>query len=74
MAEATEPAEGVGFAQEDDGSVTARDLETGLARGGVTRAEALAQLAEVLRLAEGGGESIDDPQRFLREHGIDEHA
>lgn len=55
MAKATEPAEGVEFVREDDDSVTARDLETGLARGGATRAEALAQLAEVLRLGEGVG-------------------
>lgn len=59
--------EGVEFIHEDDGSVTARDLETGLARGGETRAEALGQLAEVLRLEDGGGESIDDPDEFLRE-------
>lgn len=58
--------EGVEFVHEDDGSVTARDLETGLARGGDTRAEALAQLAEVLRLQEGGGETIEDPDAFLR--------
>jgi hypothetical protein len=58
--------EGVEFVREDDGSVTARDLETGLARGGATRAEALAQLAEVLRLEEGNGEPIDDPDEFLR--------
>lgn len=62
---------GVEFVREDDGSVTARDLETGLARGGETRAEALAQLAEVLELQEGGGESIEDPDAFLREAGID---
>lgn len=59
--------EGVEFIREDDGSITARDLETGLARGGDTRAEALAQLAEVLELHEGGGEPIDDPDGFLRE-------
>lgn len=64
--------EGVEFIHEEDGSVTARDLETGLARGGATRAEALAQLAEVLRLEDGGGEPIDDPGEFLRaELGID---
>ena len=59
--------EGVEFIHEDDGSVTARDLETGLARGGDTRAEALAQLAEVLRLETGGGKPIDDPDQFLEE-------
>jgi hypothetical protein len=64
--------EGVEFVREDDGTITARDLETGLARGGDTRAEALAQLAEVIELHEGGGESIDDPDEFLREElGID---
>jgi len=64
--------EGVEFVREDDGTITARDLETGLARGGETRAEALAQLAEVLELHEGGGEPIDDPDEFLREElGID---
>lgn len=58
---------GVEFVREDDGSVTARDLETGLARGGETRAEALAQLAEVLRLEDGEGEAIEHPDEFLRE-------
>jgi predicted RNase H-like HicB family nuclease len=70
MASATrerDGSEGVVFIREDDGSVTAEDLETGLARGGDTRAEALAQLAEVLALHEGGGESIEDPAAFLRE-------
>lgn len=58
--------DGVEFVREDDGTLTARDLETGLARGGSTRAEALSQLAEVLELQEGGGESIEDPDEFLR--------
>lgn len=60
-----EPDEGVEFIHEDDGSVTARDRETGLARGGTTRSEALSQLAEVLELHEGGGDPIDDPDEFL---------
>jgi len=68
----TDDLEGVEFVREDDGTITARDLETGLARGGDTRAGALAQLAEVLELDEGGGEPIDDPDEFLREElGID---
>lgn len=58
---------GVEFVFEDDGSVTARDLETGLARGGDSKAEALAALAEVLELHEGGGEPIENPGEFLRE-------
>jgi predicted RNase H-like HicB family nuclease len=70
MASATrdrDESEGVVFVREEDGSITAKDLETGLARGGDTRAKALAQLAEVLELHEGGGEAIDDPDAFLRE-------
>ena len=70
MASATrdhDEAEGIVFYREDDGSITAEDLETGLARGGDTRAEALAQLAEVLALHEGDGERIDDPDAFLRD-------
>jgi len=51
--------EGVVFEREADGSITARDLETVLARDGDTHAEALSQLAEVLEL-EGGGEPITD--------------
>jgi hypothetical protein len=70
MAKATDPADGVEFVREDDGTITARDLETGLARGGETRAAALAQLAEVLRLAEDAGEPITDPDAFLRDHDI----
>lgn len=75
MASATRDApdeEGVIFIREDDGSITAKDLETGLARGGDSRAEALRYLSEVLELHEGGGESIDDPDAFLEEElGID---
>ncbi|WP_435094167.1 type II toxin-antitoxin system HicB family antitoxin [Halorubrum sp. N11] len=63
--------DGVEFVREDDGTVTARDLETGLARGGETRAEALTQLAEVLTLEAGGGEPIADPDGFLRDIGVD---
>ena len=66
--------EGVKFVREDDGSITARDLETGLARGGDTRAQALTQLAEVLALEAGDGERIDDPDAFLQDIGIDADA
>lgn len=59
--------EGVQFVHEDDGSVTAVDEETGIARGGETKAEALTLLAEALTLHEGGGEPIEDPDEFLRE-------
>ena len=64
-------SKGVEFVCEDDGSVTARDRETGLARGGQTRSEALANLAEVLALEEGEGEPIEDPDAFLRDLDID---
>ena len=37
--------EGVEFSREADGSITAHDLETGLARGGDTRAEARSHLS-----------------------------
>lgn len=63
--------DGVEFIREDDGSITARDVETGLQRGGDTKADALTQLAEVLTLHEGGGEPIEDEDAFLREIGID---
>ena len=62
-----EERKGVEFVNENDGSVTARDLETGIQRGDDTHAEALAQLAEVLRLEDGDGAPIDDPARFLEE-------
>jgi hypothetical protein len=56
--------DGVEFVHENDGSVTARGLEAGLARGGPTRADALEALAEELRLEEGG-KPIDDPDTFF---------
>lgn len=63
--------EGVEFIHEESGLVTARDLETGLAADGELKAEALAMLAEVLTLHEGGGEPIEDETTFLREMGLD---
>lgn len=62
--------DGVEFIYED-GLVTARDTETGVASCGETRSEALAMLAEALELHEGGGEPIEDEEAFLREIGID---
>ena len=47
MASATRDAsngEGVEFIHEDDGSITARDIETGVASFGETKAEALRML------------------------------
>ena len=62
--------EGVEFTYEED-LVTARDIETGIASSGESKAEALAMLAEALALHEGAGEPIDDEEAFLRETGID---
>lgn len=62
--------EGVAFTFED-GLVTARDIESGVAASGHSKPEALARLAEALALHEGGGEPIDDEDAFLREIGID---
>ena len=67
-----DPPPSVEFVREDDGTVTAHDRETGRQRGGDTRADALANLAEVLHLEAGGGEPITDPDAFLEdEFGID---
>lgn len=62
-----DPSDDIRFIREPDGSITATDEETGLARGGRTRGEALASLAEALTLAEGGGTPIEDPEAFLRD-------
>ena len=52
--------EGVEFIHEDDGSITAKDIETGVASFGDTKAEALRMLAEAIELHEGGGEPVTD--------------
>ena len=74
MASATRRADdspdGIEFIREADETITARDLETGLARGGDTRAAALTQLAEVLALEAGDGDRIDDPDEFFDEIGV----
>jgi len=61
--------EGVEFIHEDDGSITARDKETGVASYGDSKAEALRMLAEALTLHEGGGEPVTDED--LEEWGLD---
>jgi predicted RNase H-like HicB family nuclease len=65
-------SEGVEFIHEDDGSITARDLETGIASFGETKAEALEMLAEALTLHEGGGDPVTDED--LEEWGLDPDA
>jgi len=71
MASATRDnrSEGVEFIHEDDGRITARDIETGVASYGETKAEALAMLAEALELHAGDGEPVSDDD--LREFGLD---
>lgn len=64
------PKEGVAFIHEDDGRITARDLETGVASFGETKAEALHMLAEALALHEGGGKPVTDDD--LEEWGLDD--
>ncbi|MGQ4557676.1 type II toxin-antitoxin system HicB family antitoxin [Halobellus sp. GM3] len=72
MASATRDApdgEGVEFIHEDDGSITAKDIETGVASFGDTKAEALRMLAEAIELHEGGGRPVTDED--LEEWGLD---
>ena len=72
MASATrdrDESEGVVFIHEEDGSITAKDIETGVASFGDTKSEALRMLAEALELHEGGGEPVTDED--LREWGLD---
>lgn len=61
--------DGVTFIYEDDGKITARDEETGVASFGETKAEALRMLAEALELHAGGGEPVTDED--LEEFGLD---
>ena len=70
MAPLSQPA-GVEFVQEDDGRVTARHVETGVASFGDDEAEALRQLADALDSHFGHGEEIDDPEAYLEEQGLD---
>lgn len=65
-------SEGVEFIHEDDGSVTARDIETGIASFGETKADAFAMLAEALSLHEGDGEPVTDED--LEEWGLNPDA
>lgn len=71
MASATRDnqSEGVEFIHEDDGRITARDIETGVASYGETKAEALVMLAEALSLHAGEGDPVTDDT--LREFGLD---
>lgn len=71
MATVSEPPAGVEFVIEDDDRVTARHVESGVASFGDTEAEALRQLADALDSHFGHGETIDDPEAYLADRGID---
>jgi hypothetical protein len=71
MATVSEPPAGVEFVREDDGRVTARHVESGVASFGDTEAEALRELADALDSHFGEGDTIDDPEAYLEELGID---
>lgn len=62
---------GVEFIEEPDGRVTATHTETGVATFGETESEALRKLADAIDAHTGHGESIDDPEAYLAERGID---
>lgn len=66
-----DPPDHVEFVHEDDGRVTARHVESGVASFSDTEAEALRELADALDSHFGAGEQIDDPDAYLAERGID---
>lgn len=70
MAPVSHPA-GVEFVHEDDGRVTARHVESGVASFGDDEAEALRELADALDSHFGHGDPIDDPDAYLEEREID---
>lgn len=73
MASATRDApekEGVKFIHEDGGTITAKDIETGVASFGETKPEALRMLAEAIELHEGGGEPVTEED--LKEWGLED--
>lgn len=62
---------GVEFIYEDDGRVTAKDIETGVASFGDDRAEALRMLADALDAYHGEGQPVDE-EKLAAELGLDE--
>ena len=62
---------GVEFVYEEDGRVTAKDIETGVASFGDDRAEALRMLADALDAYHGEGESVEEDE-LAAEFGLDE--
>ena len=63
--------DGVEFIHEDDGSITARETETGVASFGDDEAAALRELADALDSHFGAGETIDDPAGHLEDLGVE---
>lgn len=60
------------FNYQDDGTVTARHLETGIVASGTSYAEALLDLTDVLRADEHDAEPIEDPEAFLEDLDLPE--
>jgi|GEM_PF-500400 len=65
-----DPAEGVEFIFED-GLVTARDVESGVASCGDSKSEALSMLSEALELHESDEVTVEDEDAVLRDIGLD---
>jgi len=63
---------GVEFIHEDDGRVTAKDIETGVASFGDDRAEALRMLADALDAYHAKSGAIDEGE-LATEIGLDEN-
>ncbi|WP_277554090.1 type II toxin-antitoxin system HicB family antitoxin [Halobaculum limi] len=61
---------GVEFVYEEDGRVTAKDIETGVASFGDDRAEALRMLADALDAYHGKSKSVDKDE-LAAELGLD---
>jgi predicted RNase H-like HicB family nuclease len=71
-AEAPDPDEdAVRFVREETGEVTAIHVPTEVASVGDTESEALRALADALDSHFGRGESIDDPEGYLDDLGVD---
>lgn len=55
------------FTYQDDGTVTARHLGTGIVASGTSYAEALVDLTDTLAADEHDAEPIENPEAFLAE-------
>jgi predicted RNase H-like HicB family nuclease len=66
-----EPGDAIRLLKNPDGVWTAIDEDTGVASQGDTKADALDNLEDALRLHRGDGETIEDEDAFLESIGID---